>query len=140
MKSRNTKTEFNTAPIHSAISKVINELSAVINNNNEVLNDVCKTIQPGADGALLATTLTSLVDAVIAEHKNNLVRISAHKHRDLIMLHISHTGPFNFSAISESLNKAQPFTEKMNGYIGVTTYLNNTTTIAFSFDSILKKA
>ena len=141
MKPRHSKNEVNRAPMHAVIGKMISELAPVINrDSDEVISEVYKDLQQENKESKLVSILTNLVNAIIAGNDDpSSVRVNGHRHRDLILLHVSHNGPFNFSGVSDSLGLVQALAQKMNGYIGVTTYLNNITTIAFSFTNMLKQ-
>jgi hypothetical protein len=134
MKSKNPKPEVNLAPMQAVITRMITDLTPHDLQPRKARAKM--DLQRGLDQSALVFILIDLVDAVIERADSGSVHISAQKHLDLMLLHITHSGPYNFKAVSDKLSHVQPLAEKMNGYIGVTTYLNGTTTIAFSFTTI----
>jgi hypothetical protein len=128
MKFWNPKTKPQPAPIQTIITGMVNELDAVTPRFDKNLNN-------SADKETLISTLTVLVNEIISLGKNGAFNITAQKHRALMILHISHSGPFNFNVISNKLSTLLPPTGKKNGYIGLTTYLDNSTSIAFSLEN-----
>lgn len=129
----------NTASLYNVVGRLIKSLTpAAIRHKNYIVNDVSVEIRTEVNENLLAAVLGSLINAILRNTQNSCIRITAKFYGNVISLHIEDNGCINYSSISQNLAGIQPQIEKLNGFIGVTSYRNKLTTIAFSFVNMNK--
>ena len=128
-----------TASLQNIVGSLIDSLApAAIRHKSYIVNDVPVEIRTEVNENLLASVLGSLINAVLRNTQNSCIRITAKIYGDVVLLHIKDNGCINHSSISQSLARVQPQVEKLNGFIGLTSYRNKLTTIAFSFVNMHK--
>lgn len=122
------------ASLHNVVGSLINSLAPAANRHKScIVNDVPIEIRTDVNENLLASVLGSLINAVLRNTQNSCIRITAKLYGNVVLLHIKDNGCFNHSSISQNLTRIQPQVEKLNGFVGITSYRNKLTTIAFSF-------
>jgi hypothetical protein len=127
------------ASLHNVVESLISSLApAAICHKSYIINDVPVEIRTEVNEDLLASVLGSLINAVLRNSQTNCIRITAKFYGNVVLLHIKDNGCINYSSISQNLAAIQPQVEKLNGFIGLTSYRNKLTTIAFSFVNMHK--
>ena len=129
----------NTGSLHNVVGRLIKSLApAARRHKSYIVNDVPVEIRTGVNENLLASVLGSLINAVLRNTQNSCIRITAKFYGNVVLMHIKDNGCINYSSISQNLAEIQPQVEKLNGFIGLTSYRNKLTTIAFSFVNMHK--
>jgi hypothetical protein len=89
---------------------------------------------------LLAAVLGGLMKEVITHTESSCICITAKSYNNVVLLHVKNDGSLNYDSISHNLSAMQKQAEKLDGFIGFTSYRNKITTIAFSFTNIQEAA
>jgi hypothetical protein len=127
-----------SAQTQVALHLMINQLSvsslpSAMRRQSVVVNDIPSALYVNTDAHKLAAVLGSLLNTVIGHSSNSYIRISAKTYGNVALLHIKDNCRLNSPAFACSLVKIQELAERIGGSVGVTSYRNGITTIAFSF-------
>ncbi|MEI9911053.1 MAG: hypothetical protein WDO71_16085 [Bacteroidota bacterium] len=130
-----------TASLHDLVDTLANSLQpAASRNKSLIINDVPVNITAERNEHLLSSVLAGLMNEVITHTESSCIRITAKTFRNVVLLHVKNDGSLNYDSISHNLSAMQTQAEKLDGFIGFTSYRNKITTIAFSFTNIQEAA
>ena len=114
--------------LHLMINQLsVSSLPSAMRRQSVVVNDIPSGLCVNTDAHKLAAVLGSLLNT------NSYIRISAKTYGNVALLHIKDNCRLNSPAFACSLVKIQELAERIGGSVGVTSYRNGITTIAFSF-------
>lgn len=121
-----------------ALHLMINQLSisvlpSAMRRQSVVVNDIPAALHVNTDAHKLAAVLGSLLNTVVGHSNNSYIRISAKTYGNVALLHIKDNCRLNSPAFACRLVEIQQLAERIGGSVGVTSYRNGITTVAFSF-------
>ena len=133
-----TYSEKPTTQSQVALHLMINQLSVSIlpsamRRHSVVVNDIPSAMYVNTDAHKLAAVLGNLLSTMIGHSTNSYIRISAKTYGNVALLHIKDNSRLNSPAFACSLAEIQQLAERIGGNVGVTSYRNGITTVAFSF-------
>ena len=127
--------------LHDLVDTLANSLHPVVRQSKSlIINDVPENIMADRNENLLAAVLGGLMKEVITHTESSCICITAKSYNNVVLLHVKNDGSLNYDSISHNLSAMQKQAEKLDGYIGFTSYRNKITTIAFSFTNIQEAA
>jgi glucose-6-phosphate-specific signal transduction histidine kinase len=121
-----------------ALHLMINQLSVsaiptATRNQSMIVNDIPAELQINADQHTLAAVIGRLLNVIVSHTQNCAIHVSAKPYTNVMLLHLKGQTKMNSPAFALSLNEIQELASHIGGTIGITSYRNEVTTIAFSF-------
>ncbi len=123
---------------HVALHLVINELSEAIlpvalHRSNTLVNEVSPSLLVRTNLDKLTAVLSNLLETVISNSQDSLIRFSAKIYDDVLLLHIKkNCRQFNDEFVN-CLGPVQRLAEELYGSVCITSHRNDVTTVALSF-------
>ncbi|HEX7845035.1 MAG TPA: hypothetical protein VF476_04480 [Chitinophagaceae bacterium] len=123
--------------LHWLADEVIQGFASVATRNNcSIINDISEDICIDADRELVASVLAGMVSAIMAHAKDSWIQLSAKAYGDVILVHVRDHNTVNSYAVESGLYHLQSLTDKLGGFIGVSSQRKKLTTVAFSFPNL----
>jgi hypothetical protein len=129
------------ADIHtSALYEIVDEVARsstplALNTQNLIINEVPEELKVKTDPYLISDIIGGILQILLTHSTKGYIRISAKNYTDIILVHIREFNVINNwqGGLFFSL---QPLVKKIRGFLGVTSYRKNETTIAFTFPNL----
>lgn len=119
---------------------VTGELSAALQKESFIVNEVPGELLIATDENMLAGVLRGLLHTVVSNARNSCIRVAAKVYGDIVLVHVRDTRRANSKTIMEQLGKIQSLAEKVGGCVTVCNQQEETITLAFSFFNGTKAA
>ena len=119
---------------------VTGELSAALQKESFIVNEVPGELVIATDENMLAGVLRGLLHTVVSNARNSCIRVAAKVYGDIVLVHVRDTRRANSKTIMEQLGKIQSLAEKVVGCVTVCNQQEETITLAFSFFNGTKAA
>ena len=119
---------------------VTGELSAALQKESFIVNEVPGELVIATDENMLAGVLRGLLHTVVSNARNSCIRVAAKVYGDIVLVHVRETRRANSKTIMEQLGKIQSLAEKVRGCVTVCNQQEETITLAFSFFNGTKAA
>jgi hypothetical protein len=140
-----TKQDPEMAPILKNLHQLVglavgNSMSAAVQRNSFIVNEVPREFHIGTDEKILSTVLNSLLNTVVSNSKHSCIRIKAKEYEDIIFVSVrDYSSPGNYD-INGNLEEVKMLAKKMNGSVSIDNLETKFTTILLSFPNFLKTA
>ena len=116
------------------VDTLVGSSSQLANKNRaQITNEISKGLKLTTNIEIVSSILGRLVQLLLTRSKESNIRISAKIFSNVVVMHIKDCNSASTCIAASGLQDLQPLVEKINGYVAITSYRNQQTTIAFSF-------
>jgi hypothetical protein len=123
--------------LHLLVNHLIaGSLPTAVHNNSIIVNDVPAEFCIEADGYMVASVISALLNTVTGCAKNSCISISAKNYGNVILVHIRNSNSTKRIDVADSLQQVKSLVEKTTGYVSVTSEIKKVMTIAYSFSNL----
>jgi len=119
---------------------VTGELSAVLQKESFIVNEVPGELVIAADEKMLAGVLKGLLHIVVSNAKNSCIRVAAKVYGDIVLVHVRDTRRSDNRTIMQRMEEIQTLAGKVGGCVTVCNQQEEAITLAFSFFNGIKAA
>lgn len=127
-----------TGPVTTHLRWLVNQLmtstqSVAVKNKSFFVNDVPAELYFSADAEWVPAVVSGLLRNMAAYARDSCIRISAKCCDGMILVQVRDNNLCNTISVVNSLQQMQGITQKMGGFLGVTSKKKEETVITFSF-------
>lgn len=130
-----------TTGLHWLVNRlIISSLPVAVRNNSFFVNDVPADLAFTADAEMVATVLGGMLQSVATNATDSCIRVTAKVYTHVILVHVRDNNQCNTMSITDSLQQMQGLTQKIGGFLGITSKRREETVITFSFPALALSA
>lgn len=134
-----------TGPATTDLRWLVNQLmpgsqSVAVKNNSFFVNDVPAELYFKADAEWVSAVISELLRNMACYAQDSCIRISAQLCEEMIRIQVRDNNLCNTISVVNSLQQMQGMTQKMGGFLGITSKKKEETVITFSFPALALSA
>jgi len=133
----NTTTSDSNAKLslHQLVDDVIKESAPLpVQSRTPVVNNVPANLYVNTNGAIVASVINGLLNAVITNATDGEIYVSAKElFSNTVKIYVKDNNCYNTYAVACGLQKIVPLAEQIGGYLNIINQRQKITTIEFSF-------
>lgn len=134
MTQQSIKTNGNRTSLQQLVNRLVtNSLSAALQNQSTIVNEVDRTIAIDGANHKLISMISELLATVVSNSRKGEIYITADRYSDVVILSIQERNNYNGYALSYSISSLENQAVSLGGHISIRGPQQKVATVSFSF-------